>query len=281
MSQVRFQHVFAVLMGLSVLTAFVLPERLANKTQPQLQALFAPVARPAGLLAASVMNHVAPDPVRDRRSTDEIRRENQELKAQFANVSYQLEDLRRRNAERQKLGPIRDLCLPVTVVGQDSGTRESLSLAGSSLEGLREGMPVLYPGGVVGQIERAGVGGAQVRLVTDIGFRIRANFAQFRRRPDNQIEFVQLETPPVLVEGISRGAMIVRSLTVVEASKLSEGNWVVASEPDWPPRLKGQPLGKITRIGRRRDAPLYAEIRIEPESNLMKLREVMVMVKLN
>ncbi len=266
-------------MGLSVLTAFLLPDRLSHKAQPQLQALFAPIARPAGALGAWVQRHVAPDPIRDQRSSDEIRRENEELKISIATLSQENDYLRKLNGERQKLGPLRELCTPVAVVGSDSGARESLALAGSTLEGVREGMPVLYPGGVVGRIERAGLGGAQVLLITDPGFRIRARFGQFRRKPDNQIEFAELDTPPVLVEGMGRGAMVVRSLTVEQSKKLVEGVWVVLDERDWPARLKSQPLGRVTHIGRRRDAPLYAEIRVEPDTNLTRLREVMVMTQ--
>jgi hypothetical protein len=279
MSQLRFKHVFMALMGLSVLSGFVLPERLAGKAQPQLQALFAPVARPAGALGIWAQNHIAPDRVRDNRSTDEIRRENVELKTEFINLSALYSELQRENGERQKLGVLRDLCTPVAVVGPDAGGRESLSLAGSSLEGLREGMPVLYPGGVVGKLARAGIGGSQVMLVTDLGFRVRACFGQWHRNSDDQVEFVIIDTPPVLVEGSGHGTMMVRSLTVEQAKKLSRGNWVVLEERDWPARLKHQPLGKIEQIGRRRDAPQYAEIRIEPDSNLLNLREVMVMTK--
>ncbi len=281
MSHVRFKHVFMALMGLSALSGFVLPERLVGKAQPQLQALFAPVARPAGIFGSWAQNHIDPDPVRDQRSADAIRQENAELKAQNINLGRLLKAELEKNGERQKLGALRDLCTAVPIVGSDSGTRESLLLAGSSFEGLQEGMPVLYPGGIVGKVARAGMGGSQVMLVTDPGFRIRASFGQFRRKPNNEIEFVETETPPVLVEGIGRGAMMVRSLTVEQAKKLSKGNWVVLNERDWPARLKGQPLGKIIQIGRRRDAPLYADIRIEPDSNLSNLREVMVMTKEN
>jgi cell shape-determining protein MreC len=39
------------------------------------------------------------------------------------------------------------------------------------------------------------------------------------------------------------------------------------------------PLGRVTAITPRPDAPLYAQIRVEPQVNLLRLREVMVVVK--
>ncbi len=186
-----------------------------------------------------------------------------------------------RNAEREKLGLVRDLCTPVAVVGPDSGARESLSLRSSTLEGITDGLFVLYPGGVVGEVERAGIAGAQVRLVTDPGFRVRGSFGKFQRRPDNQIEFSKLNAPTALVEGAGQGAMIVRSLTMEDARKaqIEPNDWVILSEPDWPLNLQGQPLGKVVKISPRPDAPLFAQIVIEPQENLSRLREVMVVTK--
>jgi hypothetical protein len=38
-------------------------------------------------------------------------------------------------------------------------------------------------------------------------------------------------------------------------------------------------LGRITSIGQRSNGPLFAEIQVEPPTNLLNLREVLVMVK--
>jgi len=87
------------------------------------------------------------------------------------------------------------------VIGADSGTRDSLAISGTSLDGLKEGMYVLYPGGLVGQVNRAGVGGAQVRLVDRPGVpRQRPIRAIHLRQPQYTFEF--LATPTVLAEGL-------------------------------------------------------------------------------
>ena len=45
MSYLRFQHVFVGLLGLSALSAFVVPPKYTYRIEPNLQAVFAPVAR--------------------------------------------------------------------------------------------------------------------------------------------------------------------------------------------------------------------------------------------
>jgi cell shape-determining protein MreC len=281
MSRLRFQHVFVGLMALSALSAFAIPRPYTNRFYPQLAMLFAPAARPAGAIGGFIFHRLGGDRPDDPRDVGALRLENQELKATVQMLSEQLEELAQRNAEREKLGSVRELCTPIEVVGADSGTRESLSLRGSTLEGIAEGMYVLYSGGVVGQIERAGIAGAQVRLITDQDFRVRGNFGEFRRRADNQIEFAKLNAPAGLVEGAGQGTMVVRSLTMeqVRAGHVKPNDWVILAEPDWPLNLQGQPLGKVTKISPRPDAPLFAQISIEPQSNLSTLREVMVVTK--
>ena len=64
------------------------------------------------------------------------------------------------------------------MIGSDTGTRSSLAIQGSSLQGLRENMVALYSGGIVGRVQRAGVGGTRVQLITDLNFRVLAVFAR-------------------------------------------------------------------------------------------------------
>ena len=75
--------------------------------------------------------------------------------------------------------------------------------------------------------------------------------------------------------------MIVRGLTMedIRKAEVAINDWVILSEPDWPLDLQGQPLGKVVKIIPRPDAPLFAQIRIEPQQNLSRLREVMVVTK--
>jgi cell shape-determining protein MreC len=281
MSQLRFQHVFLGLMAMCAISAFALPASVSGRLHPQISMLFAPVAMPSARIAAFFYHRFGGDQPQDSRDLATIAAENRQLKVCVLTLTQQLNELAQRNAEREKLGLVRSLCTPVPVVGADSGTRESLSLRCSTLEGINEGLFVLYPGGVVGQIEQAGVAGAQVRLITDTSSRLRGSFGKFQRRADNQIEFRKLNSPTALVEGAGDGAMVVRGLAMkdVRDAQIEPNDWVILTEPDWPLNLQGQPLGKVVKITARPDFPLFAQIRIEPQENLSRLREVMVVTK--
>jgi cell shape-determining protein MreC len=283
MSAIKFHHVFAALLLLSALSAFVIPERYTAKAQPQVQSLFYPVAKPVRSVAGAIHGRLARPETKDARDSQTLLEENEQLRQEFAALSQQLEELRRINAERSKLGPIRDQCTPVAVVGNDAGGREGLLLRGSTLEGLREGQVVLFAGGVVGKIERPpGLAGAQVRLITDKGMRTGACFGRWANGEDGTVAFARLRTPAILVEGTGDGAMrVITDLTKAEVTeaKLAPNDWVVVEDPDWDPRVQTRRLGKVVHVAAKTTAPLYADIRVEPVTSLMRLREVMVVTK--
>jgi cell shape-determining protein MreC len=177
-------------------------------------------------------------------------------------------------------------------VGGDSGTRDSLAISGSTLQGIKDEQYVLYPGGLVGQVQRAGVGGAQVRLATDPGFRIRIRFARFTTSK-GQTTFEPLGTPAVVAEGMGDGTLAIRGLSLsaigydangrpagTAGESLREGtDYALLFDGDCPRVLQGETIGRVVRIAARTDARLFAEIRIRPNETLSRLREVMVMTK--
>ena len=75
-------------------------------------------------------------------------------------LTVELLELQRINADRQLTGDLRKYCTPVPVVGNDSGRRESLALKAGSMQGIATGQPVLSRKGLVGKIDRAGPAGA-------------------------------------------------------------------------------------------------------------------------
>jgi cell shape-determining protein MreC len=281
MSWVRFNHVFVALLVLSALCAFVIPERYTAKAQPQLQGLFYPVAKPARALSAAISGRVSkPDPT-DTRDAATLREENAELRQELEARLRELEEMRLREGERAKLGRLRDLCTPVKVVGGDTAaSREGLMLQGSTIEGLKQGQVVLVPAGIVGKIDRPpGLAGAQVRLITDRGVRVGAYFGRLDTKT-NRVE--PLRTSPPLIEGTGDGAMrcaTMLTMEEVEAVKLRAGDWVLLDDRDWDERVHYRPIGKIVRVEKKASSPLYADIRIEPMTNLTQLNEVMVLSK--
>jgi hypothetical protein len=219
--------------------------------------------------------------VADKRGDADIRRENDELKVTVASLEAQLEAMKKLNADREMVGRVRPYCTPVSVVGPDSGERDSLSLSLSQVGSLERGMPVVYSGGLVGRVARAGPGGAQVQLVTDKGFKATGLFGRFVRKSESEYEFQRTATEVPLVEGLGKGVMAVRNLKLREVKDvgLKEDDWVLLDDVDWPMILAGQRMGRIVSIRPRTDAPLMAEIRLQPMRNLLELREVMVMTK--
>src|SRR5690349_10624017 len=200
----RFKHVFFGLMGLAALSAFVIPPRYTDRVSPPLQILFAPVAAPVHALVSRAAGGGGPDLPPDQRPAYAIRLENDRLVQENIWLRQHLEELQRINNEREKLGDLRSLCTPVKVLGSDLGLRESLAVAGSSLEGLKDGMYVIYPGGIVGTLQRSGVAGGQVQLITNPGFRVTAYFSGMRKvTRDGQTETAMTRVGPerVLVEG--------------------------------------------------------------------------------
>jgi cell shape-determining protein MreC len=283
MPRIKFNHVFFVLMFLACLSAFVVPQRYTDKIEPQIQGLFAPVSIP-GRWAGAALERRMTGPVEqtDTRPLDAIREENDFLLQQNAWLTQELDEERKLNEERDRVGvDVRKLCTPVPVVGTDSATGESLAVAGSSLQGLKDGMYVLYSGGIVGTLQRAGLAGGQVRLITNKGYCVIASFTRPGGTEKGQTQWARLGGNPVSVVGNGQGMMVCQMISVANVAKfgIRVGDWVMLDDPDWPKNLQNRRIGKVVSIDKRKDAPLYAEIRIRPESDLKKLKEVMVLTR--
>jgi hypothetical protein len=260
MSYIKFNQVFGFLLVLSALSAFVIP-------------------RPARSAGQWVHARVAQKESPDKRNAEDVKAENQLLRERNVWLEAQLEVERQRNAQWARLGSLKDRCVPVDVAGSDSGNRDSLALEGSTLGQVEDRDVALYPGGVAGQIQgKVGIAGAQLRLITDKGFKVRGHFIRTTRAADGTPHTKRL-TAMVLFEGAG-GALVVRPPLSEQAVKdLQPGDVAVAEERDWPTDLVGLTLGSIAKIEPKRDAPGFAELRVEPQTNLEMLDEVMVLVK--
>jgi hypothetical protein len=283
MSALKFNHVFCSLLGLCILTAFVINPKYTDRVR-NVQGLFAPVALPTRALASRLHARFArDDDESDRRAAAELREENTRLRAALFNVTGRLDEINRINADRGAVGKVRELCTPVRVIGTDGGSGEGLALP--ALESLAAGMPVLYGAGLAGRIQRGGAAGAQVQLVTDRGFRATARFVCLVKQPDGSFHAVSRHASPALAQGGGRdpatgkGCILVTSFPLNDAQQVQEGDELVLDDPDWPPSVQWRSLGRVVGKSPRRDAPLFAEIRVQPARNLKELREVMVLTK--
>ena len=182
--------------------------------------------------------------------------------------------------EKQNLGDLKSLCDRVPVGGTDSGSREGLILSGGSLGSLKKEQPVVYGGGLAGKIDRAGLGAAHVLLITDAGLNVTGRIIRFVKT-DAGVEAKTISNTPVVVRGAGDGHMTITNLAYADAS--SEGvkmdDWIILADNTWPTALQGIRVGRISAIEHWKRQPLFAEIRLEPQSSLISLPDVWVMTR--
>jgi hypothetical protein len=279
MSFIRFNHVFALLMLLSIVSAFVIPQRITGKLAAHVRGVFAPVSMPLHRVGTWFHSaFLASAPVEDRPEAD-VAAENDRLRTELVRLSKQLEDLQALNADRELLGDLRQHCKPLAVVGTDTGNRETLLLRPLVRGDLEDDLAVISPFGLVGKLDRVGAAaGPQVRLITDPGFRLEASFRRFIDAGNGSVQVVPLASTTQLVEGLGKGKMAIRNMTdrQVKEIGLQKGDWVVLSDREYDRDLQGLKIGRIMSIRPRPDAPQFAQIELEPMQNLKMLREVMV-----
>jgi len=286
MSRLTFNHVFIALLVVAFLSSFVIVPRRSITPLPPVQLLFAPVARPVSSLAGWVNARFAsakpldPEHPTAARPSSDVYDENQQLRLLVGSLTSQLQRLAQINAEREAVGDIRDLCTPFAVIGADAGKQKSLILQGTTAQGLAVDQPVLKGYELIGRVVVAGMGGAMVRLVTDDHFRATGGFARFSPTEAGTEEYVPIASAAPLVEGTGGDLMMIRNLSLrdVQEAGVQAGDWVVLNDVDWPIVVQGRRLGRVVSVNPSTNA-LYAELQIKPASNLMTIREVMVLTK--
>ncbi|HEV7302142.1 MAG TPA: rod shape-determining protein MreC [Tepidisphaeraceae bacterium] len=281
MKQLKFQHVFTALMLVSFVTAFLFP-RQTTPRRPQLAGLFAPVSRPASSFGAWFRERFDRKESTDERTEEDVKAENEALRAELVYQVRQLDLLKKINTDRALLGSVREYCTPVRVVGGDPlAARQTLSLSGSSSDGLATEQPVLYGFSVAGRITNAGAAGAQARLITDKGFALSGAFCRYEATPNGGQVLNRINTTPPVLVGAGRNRLTITNLYMkeVEDRQVKIGDWVLLEDVKWPEPLQGRLIGKIVAINPLPSAALHAEIHVEPEAALSRLREVMVMNK--
>ena len=283
MARIRFNHVFIPLMLAAGAASFVLPPGAGQGVRGRIDGLFTPISYPVRRVAHAVsgrwnkpevigidVSHMSPD------ALSEI----QCLQNQVAALTTQNDVFREINAGRELMGDAQRYAQPFRVVGGDAAGREWLTLKADGSEGLLPGQAVVRRDSLVGKVASVGSSGSSVRLITDRGFRISAQFGRFRKTADGRgIEFAALKSPQPLVEGRGKGLLSVSnlSLAAVYDAGLTAGDYVVLKDPDdWPVVANGFIIGQVESIEKQPKATLFAEIAVKPRLNLMQLNEVMV-----
>jgi cell shape-determining protein MreC len=276
MSSSRFNTVFGAMIMGAALCALVLQPKAMDGVRKHADLVLLPVAKPtraiAGIFSRRYGARYVPPGETARPTDEQLALVNADLKQQVAFLSHQIQDLRLVEEERKRLGPLLQYFKPVSVIGGDATPgRESLSIVPSSGVDTAAGTCVMCPDGVVGRLTDA----RRVRLITDPGFKITAQFGRW-----NEGVWNPLDTEKAACTGIGNNTMRIDNLTMKEVEGLKAGDWVViGDDTDFPKLIQGRQFAQIETLRPLASKPLFAEIIVKPRVDLRKLSEVMVMRK--
>jgi rod shape-determining protein MreC len=196
-----------------------------------------------------------------------VRAENLDLREQNRRLRSEANDLAEVRAENDRLKKLLaysqstpHLQLTARVLGVNpAATLLSLRIDRGEADGLRRGMPVVTPDGVVGTVQRVTGSYADVVLVTDPNSRIGVKIQRSRVRAT------------ATGKGENRALQLDNALRTED---LKEGDQVVTSGTDgvFPPGLS---VGRITSL-RRRNYGMVQNAEIAPAVDMTKLEEVLV-----
>jgi cell shape-determining protein MreC len=286
----RFNQVIVFLMVIAALSAFVMPPGL--NAFRKFDSLLAPVSYPVRKVAQTLHARAGgasarPTPSDEKSgdvSVEQLRYENKNLLIRVNELTEQNQKL------LELLNQVKGFELPMSalmiapVIGGDQGSEQVLKVQVRSTEGLTPNMPVLSSQGqLVGKLQIVGIGATRVRLVSDKASTVTCGFQRYRR---DDASFMMLPQAPKAVQGTGGdGKMIVRAMKRDEARPqahpeqgLEVGDWVVVKDRDLPAEVQGRKIGEIEAIETSRNA-LFSNVVIRPDSDLMKLREVMIVVR--
>lgn len=195
--------------------------------------------------------------------------ENRELRSRVSSLEARVARLRELELENVRLGALAGLRARVDptpvgarVIARGASERfRNVRIDRGSGDGLVQGMAVVTPRGIVGQVVRVGASHADVVLLTDPLSAVSVVLQESRVRG--------------IVEGLGRGGAALRYVARSEAPQVPLGAVVVTSGDDgtFPP---GLPVGTVDVV----DAGptgLFLDARVRPAVDLDRLEEVLVL----
>jgi hypothetical protein len=282
MVRLQFNPFFFFLLGLSFLSAFVLPTRWTDPIRGQLEGIFVPISRPSYLGAMWLQARISP-PQPSTRPADELEAENQQLRQQIVSDQIEIQRLSADAAEQANMGDLKKLCQRFTVAGADTSGRDGLIISGTSLGALKTLQPVLDSRqAIIGRIDRAGIGTAHVRIITDVGFSVNARFLRITVNGNNPV--VSTEIGAALhprVVGRGHGQISIANITLQQAkeAQLARYDQVVVDDNSWPQPAQSRFLGQIDSIKPSMMASGFADISLVTDSAISQLNDVWVLTQ--
>ena len=196
-----------------------------------------------------------------------VRAQNQDLEKQLARLRLERAAISEDAVEAQRLRALLDFrqhYISSTVAAQVIGTSGSdqsrlLILDKGSKDGLKAGMPVITPDGVVGKLRDVFPGSAQLLLLNDPTSGAGVLLQSTRIR--------------AILRGSPQGAIVINNLT--PDSRIKPGEVVLTSGGDqvFP---RGLAVGTIESIRPDPEHQPYTLITLKPAANLIQLEEVLI-----
>lgn len=196
----------------------------------------------------------------------DTRRENERLEAELSELRMEMDQNREEVGEAARLRRLLDLeplvnaeRVVARVIGQDTTTRQTLTIDRGASHGVYNNAPVVTPDGVVGRVIHAGRFSSIVQLVSD---------------PESAVGvIVQSSRLQGLVRG--DGSRYLELEYIDEHIELLPGEELITSGTDqiYP---KGLPLGIVAANGP--DRSLMKTARVDPAADLSRLEEVLCLI---
>ena len=293
MTRIRFNHVYSVMLLMSIVGALCIPPSMSGHKGGLADNLLAPLSLPIrsfGSWARSRLSGSAADgldvhdpSVKPEQTVAQLKAEKEELLARVAYLTAQMKDLQKQYADTDVRIDLQPLCDRFSVHGTDAGGRQSLLITGARSGLLHNGMAVIYHGMLAGRISGGSMGAFQVQLINAPYFVASGRFGRYRKDADGRSTIAMLDTSRMpSAKGNGKG-LVVKNLPMKEvvASGLTAGDcFVFGTDPldeheGRDSLLEGLMMGRIESITAAKEA-LFADIFVRPEWNVNQMDHVLV-----
>jgi rod shape-determining protein MreC len=255
---------FALFLVLSIVTTLLYQQGRLLLLEDLLQHVLRPAQEITARSAAAVAQAIATG-----RKTAQLAEENQQLRRQVNELLAEVVRLRGAEIENRILreqvqyaSEHRDLTfVSARVIGTDPGNLiQSLVIDRGSSSGIREGMTVVAPAGLVGRIIHVTPSTAKVLLIINPSSSVNAMIQSPESRATG------------LVNGTVSGRLVMKY--ILQGERLKVGDLVVTSGlgGQFPPN---QLIGRVVSFTQR-DVDMFLEAEVQPLVDFRRLEQVMV-----
>jgi rod shape-determining protein MreC len=196
----------------------------------------------------------------------EVRQENERMRVENLQLRAAVQALGETRAENERLRTLLAYAesqpgpeIPARVVGVNPVAKLlSVRINRGESDGVFQGMSVVTPDGIVGQVVRATGGWADVALVTDPQSRVAVRVQRSRARGT--------------AAGLGKGPL--RLENMLRTEDIQEGDLIITSGTDgvYPPGLV---VGKVTRL-EKKEHGMFLEGDLQPAVDTTRMEEVLV-----